>query len=176
MDPLLRDIMYDNPTASDDDEQPDSNEDSPSLSASITSPEPSNRLNRDSSITPKRPMPRAFRHRKIVKTKSNPTTSESLLSELKKTNATLLTLQKKSKERKKRMRNVEKKVKRSNNNSGSSSNSSSPSNFKKTVPIGIRVRLANYICIYIAMFTEGNQTNLQAAPGRRFRKFSRMEN
>ena len=35
-------------------------------------------------ITPKRPMPRTFRHRKIVKAKTYPTTSESLLSELKK--------------------------------------------------------------------------------------------
>ena len=74
--------------------------------------------------------------------KTYPTPNGSVLSELKKANATMLTLAEKFERTEKRMRNMEKRVKQSGNNlCGASSNNSSPSKFKKSVPMGIRVRL-----------------------------------
>ena len=104
-------------------------------------------LSRSPTTTPKK-IRKVFRHRKIAlsrsKSKENRITSSlDLLSELKKTNATMVVLAEKGKKAEKRMRNMEKNVKRSSssNGSSSSSNNSSPgSSLKKNVPLGIRVR------------------------------------
>lgn len=142
---LLRDIFQDDipsPTTVSDDEQyhhANSNEESSSPQVSVANTNPAKQpTSRESSttVTPKRPVPRprAFRHRKIIKaTKTNPTNSGSMISELQKTNATMLELADKVKKAEKRLRNMEKKVK-------CSPNSTSPS-LKNIVPIGIRVRL-----------------------------------
>ena len=108
MDPLLCDITDDEPTASDDGEQPNDLEYSPSLQPSPAS-DPEMPPSTAWRHLPKRPRPRAYRQRKVVKMKANPTTSGSLLTELKKTNTTMLALAEKVKMAEKRMRNMEKK-------------------------------------------------------------------
>ena len=106
---LLSDICRDDTPISSEDEQPNDNKDSapspPALTAtndSLSSPSVTTGPNRG---------PRAFRHRKIIKPrKANPTNSGALLSELQKTNATMLELAEKVKRAEKRMRNMEKRL------------------------------------------------------------------
>ena len=132
---LLSDICRDDTPISSEDEQPNDNKDSaPSPPALAETNDSLSSPSHGVTTWPNRG-PRAFRHRKIIKPrKANPTNSGALLSELQKTNATMLELAEKVKKAEKRMRNMEKKVKHS-------SKSTSPNlKLKNTVPIGIRVR------------------------------------
>ena len=100
---LLSDICRDDTPISSEDEQPNDNKDSalspPALAAtndSLSSP------SHGVTTWPNRG-PRAFRHRKIIKPrKANPTNSGALLSELQKTNATMLELAEKVKKAEKK--------------------------------------------------------------------------
>ena len=103
---LLRDILWDDTPTASDDEQPclnndNSNEEAPSPPASTTTEQSTRFSHRDlpcHTVTPKRPVPRVFRHRKIIKAaKTSPNNSGALLSELQKTNATMLALAQKIK-------------------------------------------------------------------------------
>ena len=98
--------------------------------------------------TPKRTK-RVFRHRKIAlrsKSKENRATTLDVLSELKKTNATMVILAEKVKKAEKRIRNMDKRSS-SNSNGSSSSSPSSCSSLKKNVPPGIRVRYIRIQCV-----------------------------